>query len=125
MIEGAYPAQYGLKFGSVLNLSTRSGTGPAGFDGNASGGSDSDLQQTLGYHLPLAGGGGASFAIGNSHTTRGLDPPNFGSPHDDASIAISSPVSQFPLVGTTYEYHVDSQLRYLPDPKRRRWWRTR
>ena len=83
--EGAYPAQYGLKFGSVLNLSTRSGTGPAGFDGNASGGSDSDLQQTFGYHLPLAGGGGASFAIGTSHTTRGLDPPNFGSPHNDAS----------------------------------------
>ncbi len=85
VIEGAYPAQYGLKFGSVLNLSTRSGTGPAGFNGNASGGSYSDLQQTFGYHMPIAGGGGASFAIGNSHTTRGLDPPNFGSPHNDAS----------------------------------------
>lgn len=85
VIEGAYPAQYGLKFGSVLNLSTRSGTGAAGFDGNASGGSYADLQQTLGYHTPLPGGGGASFAVGTLHTTRGLDPPNFGSPHNDAS----------------------------------------
>ncbi len=85
VIEGAYPAQYGLKFGSVLNLSTRSGTGPAGFDGNGSVGSYSDVQQTLGYHTPLAGGGGASFALGSLHTTRGLDSPNFGSPHNDAS----------------------------------------
>lgn len=84
VIEGAYPAQYGLKFGSVLNLSTRSGTGAAGFDGNASAGSYSDLQQTLGYHMPLANGGGASFAIGSQRSTRGLDPPNFGSPHNDA-----------------------------------------
>ncbi len=32
VIEGAYPAQYGLKFGSILNLTTKSGIGPAGFD---------------------------------------------------------------------------------------------
>ena len=32
VIEGAYPAQYGLKFGSVLNLTTKSGTGPAGVE---------------------------------------------------------------------------------------------
>ena len=33
LIEGAYPAQYGLKFGSVFNMATQAGTGPAGFDG--------------------------------------------------------------------------------------------
>ena len=30
LIEGAYPAQYGLRFGSVFNMATRSGTGPPG-----------------------------------------------------------------------------------------------
>ena len=39
LIEGAYPAQYGLKFGAVFNMSTRAGTGPPGFDGYASYGS--------------------------------------------------------------------------------------
>ncbi len=43
-IEGAYPAQYGLRFGSVLNMTTRAGTGPAGFDGNLSLGSYTDAQ---------------------------------------------------------------------------------
>ena len=28
LIEGAYPAQYGLRFGSVFNMATRSGAGP-------------------------------------------------------------------------------------------------
>ncbi len=84
-IEGAYPAQYGLRFGSVLNISTRAGTGPAGFDGDARIGSYTDLDQTLAYHAPIADGGGLSLAIRDEHTTRGLDPPNFGSPHNDAS----------------------------------------
>ena len=85
VIEGAYPAQYGLKFGSVLNLSTRAGTGAPAFDGDASLGSYNDAYQTLGYHAPLAGGGGLSVAIGSRRSTRGLDPPNVGSPHNDAS----------------------------------------
>src|SRR5580698_9728673 len=74
-IEGAYPAQYGLKFGAVLDLTTKSGTGAAGFDGQASAGSYTDANATIGYHLPLAGGGGISIAGGGFSTTRGLDPP--------------------------------------------------
>jgi TonB dependent receptor/Carboxypeptidase regulatory-like domain len=84
-IEGAYPAQYGLKFGSVLDLTTKSGTGPAGFDGQASTGSYTNAGATAGYHLPLAGGGGVSIAAGGFSTTRGLDPPDFDSPHNDAT----------------------------------------
>ena len=84
MIEGAYPAQYGLKFGSIFNMSTRAGTGPAGFDGFAQFGSYSDAEAQLGYHSPLPGGGGFDLAISGSHTTRGLDPPNFDSPHNNA-----------------------------------------
>ena len=52
-IEGAYPAQYGLRFGSVLNISTRSGTGAAGFDGSLDYGSYAAISQSLDYHCLL------------------------------------------------------------------------
>ena len=58
LIEGAYPAQYGLRFGSVFNMATRSGTGPSGFDGYTSVGSYTNAQSQIGYHAPIAGGGG-------------------------------------------------------------------
>ncbi|HEY3676462.1 MAG TPA: carboxypeptidase-like regulatory domain-containing protein, partial [Candidatus Tumulicola sp.] len=58
VIEGAYPAQYGLRFGSVFNMTTRAGIGPAGFDGDSQFGSYADGQTTIGYHHPIAGGGG-------------------------------------------------------------------
>jgi hypothetical protein len=85
LIEGAYPAQYGMKFGSVFDMATRAGTGPPGFDYSASAGSYTDLQSTLGYHAPLNGGGGFDIALAGLKTDRGLDPPDFNSPHDDAS----------------------------------------
>jgi hypothetical protein len=85
LIEGAYPAQYGLRFGSVFNMATRTGSGPAGFDGYASVGSYTDGQETFGYHAPLAGGGGYTLAFSSGQSTRGLDPPNFDSPHNAAS----------------------------------------
>jgi hypothetical protein len=84
LIEGAYPAQYGLRFGSVFNMATRAGTGPAGFDGYATFGSYTTAQGMLGYHAPLPGGGGFDVALSGLQTTRGLDPPNFSSPHNDA-----------------------------------------
>jgi len=86
-IEGAYPAQYGLRFGSVLNITTRAGTGPAGFDGNVRYGSYGDIDETLGYHASLGNGGGYDVAVRNQQTDRALDPPDFGSPHDRGSDA--------------------------------------
>ena len=86
-VGGAYPAQYGLKFGSVFNMATRAGTGPAGFDGFGQFGSYTDIEGQLGYHSPLPGGGGFDVAISGMHTTRGLDPPNFDSPHNNAGSA--------------------------------------
>jgi hypothetical protein len=90
LIEGAYPAQYGLRFGAVFNMSTRAGTGPPGVDGNTSFGSYTNAQSAIGYHAPLAGGGGFDVAFSGLTTTRGLDPPDWNSPHNDASS-----VSQF------------------------------
>lgn len=86
-IEGAYPAQYGLRFGSVLNITTRAGTGPAGFDGGVSYGSYGAIDQSLGYHAPLGNGGGYDVAIRNQRTDRALDPPDFTSPHNSGSDA--------------------------------------
>jgi hypothetical protein len=85
VIEGAYPAQYGLKFGSILNLTTKSGTGPAGFGNESTVGSYTTLNSTFDYHAPIAGGGGYSVSLGGMQTTRGLDPPDFNSPHNNAS----------------------------------------
>ncbi|HEY6449589.1 MAG TPA: TonB-dependent receptor [Candidatus Cybelea sp.] len=84
LIEGAYPAQYGLRFGAVFNMSTRAGTGPPGLDGYASFGSYANAQSTIGYHAPI-GGGGFDVAFSGLATTRGLDPPDWDSPHNDAS----------------------------------------
>jgi hypothetical protein len=85
VIEGAYPAQYGLRFGSVLNITTRAGSGPAGFDGDVHYGSYNDIDQTLGYHAPLPNGGGFDVAVRNQQSTRELDPPDANSPHDNGS----------------------------------------
>ena len=84
-IEGAYPAQYGLRFGSVLNITTRAGLGPAGFDGSVRYGSYGDIDQQLGYHAPLSNGGGFDVAIRNEQTNRELDPPELTSPHNNGS----------------------------------------
>jgi hypothetical protein len=87
VIEGAYPAQYGDKFGSVLNITTLAQSGPAGLSGQVHYGSYTDVDTTLGYHSPLASGGGLVTALHMDHTTRGLDPPDMDSPHNDASDA--------------------------------------
>jgi transposase len=84
-IEGAYPAQYGLRFGSVLNIATRAGTGPPGFDGSLNYGSYANLDQSFGYHAPLGNGGGFDVALRDQRTDRELDPPDFDSPHNEGS----------------------------------------
>ncbi len=102
LIEGAYPAQYGLRFGSVFNMATRSGTGPAGFDGYASAGSYTNSQSQLGYHAPIAAGGGYDIALNGFQTTRGLDPPNFNSPHNDASSVGQFATATLPAGGNNF-----------------------
>ena len=86
VLEGAYPAQYGEKFGSVLNLSTRSGSGAPGFTVDALGGSYTKYDGTIGYHAPI-GAGSISLAVRNERDGRALDPPNQLSPHNAGSNA--------------------------------------
>ena len=86
VLEGAYPAQYGEKFGSVLNLSTRSGSGAPGFSVDATGGSYAKYDGTLAYHAPV-GQGSLSLAVRSERDGRALDPPNQNSPHAAGSDA--------------------------------------
>jgi hypothetical protein len=85
VVEGAWPAQYGLRFGSSLNIATRAGTGPAGAELDVKAGSYTDLDTSLAYHAPISGGGGFDVALRAQDGTRGLDPPDFDSPHNDFS----------------------------------------
>jgi hypothetical protein len=86
VLQGAYPAQYGNRFASVVNISTRSGQGQAGYTVDISGGSYAGLDSTLGYHQPV-GKGSLVSAVRSNRTDRGLDPPDFASPHNAASNA--------------------------------------
>lgn len=84
ILQGAYPAEYGERFASVVNVATRVGNGPPGFDGYASAGSYASVDSDVSYHGALAGG---SF-VANVRAERGdrlLDPPNFDSPHNAGS----------------------------------------
>jgi hypothetical protein len=85
-LQGAYAAQYGERFASVINVSTRNGNGPPGFTGDAQVGSYAYADSTIGYHTPL-GAGNVAVAVRNERGDRGLDPPDFDSPHNDYSNA--------------------------------------
>ncbi|HLW38503.1 MAG TPA: carboxypeptidase regulatory-like domain-containing protein, partial [Candidatus Eremiobacteraceae bacterium] len=86
VIEGAYPAQYGERFASVLNINTRAVNGASGLSGALDGGTFGMLDTTLAFDGTL-GAGALAAAVRNSATQRGLDPPNLDSPHNDASDA--------------------------------------
>jgi outer membrane receptor protein involved in Fe transport len=81
VLQGAYPAQYGEKFATVLNINTRNGGGPPGFDAEISGGSFASYDGDVSYHAPI-GTGNVIAAVRAEQGNRGLDPPNVDSPHD-------------------------------------------
>ncbi|HEV3086439.1 MAG TPA: TonB-dependent receptor [Candidatus Elarobacter sp.] len=85
-LQGAYPAQYGERFASVININTRNGAGTPGLIGDLNYGSYGHLDTTLGYHTNV-GPGSLVVALRDERGTRGLDPPNFDSPHNSFSNA--------------------------------------
>ena len=86
LMQGAYPAQYGERFASVLDVTTRNGTGPPGFTVNAGAGSFAHLDSDIAYHTNV-GKGSLIVATRNETGERGLDPPDPNSPHNDFSNA--------------------------------------
>jgi hypothetical protein len=85
-LQGAYPAQYGERFASVININTRNGAGPPGLIGDLDLGSYAGVDSTLGYHTNV-GKGSLVVALRNQQSDRGLDPPDLGSPHNSFSDA--------------------------------------
>jgi hypothetical protein len=83
VLQGAYPAQYGGKFASILNISTRS-VGAPGLSGSFEAGSFGTLDGALGYENSV-GEGSLVVALREQATNRGSDPPNLDSPHNDGS----------------------------------------
>jgi hypothetical protein len=84
VLEGAYPAQYGERFAAILNINTKNGSGPAGFDGGVDYGSYGHVDQTLGWHGAV-GRGYLQVAARDEIGDRGEDPPSFNSPHNKFS----------------------------------------
>jgi hypothetical protein len=84
VMQGAYPAQYGERFASVINVNTRNGAGPPGFNAQFDIGSYTHFDTDLSYHAPI-GTGSLVVAARNEQGTRGLDPPNLDSPHNGFS----------------------------------------
>jgi hypothetical protein len=85
VLQGAYPAQYGERFATILNISTRTGSGARrGATFEVDGGSFATFDSTFGYHDRI-GNGSFNMAIQGGSTDRGLDPPQPGSLHNQAS----------------------------------------
>ncbi len=86
VLQGAYPARYGERFASVIEINTRNGTGPPGFDTQINAGSFFHLDTDVAYHANV---GAATFvaAVRNESSERGLDPPDPDSPHNSSSNA--------------------------------------
>jgi hypothetical protein len=81
VLQGAYPAQYGDRFASVVNITTVGGTGKPGAEGHLSAGSFGLVDASLTYHAPL-GRGSVVVGLRNERSDRFLDPPNPDSPHN-------------------------------------------
>jgi hypothetical protein len=86
VLQGAYPAEYGEKFATVLDINTRTGGGPPGFDADLAAGSFAALDGDIAYHTPV-GTGNLIVAGRVDQSNRGLDPPNVDSPHNSYSSA--------------------------------------
>lgn len=88
VLQGAYPAQYGERFATILNISTRTGISAPrpGASLEVDGGSFGAVDASFGYHDRI-GSGSLVTAVQSSSTGRGLDPPQPGSVHDQASNA--------------------------------------
>ncbi len=104
VLEGAYPAQYGNKFAAVLNIGTKTYSGPAGFNVDLRGGSFTTYDGLVGGHSPLGDrGGSVSFAIRMQRNDWGIDPPVTDPVHNASSNAneflrVSEPVHRLDTV---------------------------
>ena len=90
VLNGAYPAQYGNRFGAVVNIGTRQAPGAGGYGFEFKGGAYGLLDSTLTVHRPIAGGGSVVAGVRSERDGRALDPATQDAPH-----AAGSNASQF------------------------------
>lgn len=99
LIEGAYPAQYGDKFAAVLNVSTRSKTGPPGADLDLRGGSFSLFDSVVSAHAPIGSDGSILVGTRFFRDGRAIDPPVPSAIHDSGSLTSQFVRLSLPLRG--------------------------
>src|SRR5579864_2012013 len=85
VIEGAYPAKYGGKFGAVVNIATVSGAGVPGGAFSTTVGSYGHDELSLVQHDRFGRGGGISVALRSARMGWALDPPVPNPNYDDGS----------------------------------------
>jgi hypothetical protein len=86
IIEGAFPAQYGERFAAVINIATRTGTGPGGVSVQFTQGTQNKSESDLLYQARL-GAGGLTFSSRVQRDGWALDPPVPDPVHDAGSVA--------------------------------------
>ena len=87
VIEGAYPAEYGGKFGAVLSIATVSGTGEPASALRTGAGSYGSQDFSASVHDRFGRSGGYSASLRNSRPGWALDPPVQSFLHDAGSVA--------------------------------------
>jgi hypothetical protein len=100
VLEGAYPAQYGDKFAAVVNISTRSKTGPPGAELDLRAGSFAVADSVISAHTPVGSDGSLYVASRFFRDGRALDPPVPNAVHDAGSAASQFLRLSLPLRGT-------------------------
>jgi hypothetical protein len=98
-IEGAYPAQYGDRFATILLIGSRTFTGPPGAGILVQGGSYGSFDSTLDFHAPIGDGGSLSFSSRFARSDLALDPAVLDAPHNAGSNSNQSLHVSLPVAG--------------------------
>jgi outer membrane receptor for ferrienterochelin and colicins len=87
VLEGAYPAQYGGPFATILDIGTKAYSGAAGASFQGQVGSYNDFDGILDLHAPVGRGGSLVLSGRMGQNGRAIDPATQDAPHDTGSVA--------------------------------------
>jgi hypothetical protein len=107
VIQGAFPAQYGGPFASILDIGTKNETGPPGATFQGRIGSYNLYDGILDAHAPVGQGGSLLVSGRFFRDGRALDPPSPTSGHNDGSttsqfLRLSLPLGQKDFVNVDF-----------------------
>lgn len=111
VIEGAYPAKYGGKFGAVVNIATVAGTGVPGGAFETTVGSYGHDEASLVQHDRFGQSGGITVALRSSRNGWALDPP-VPSANQDTGSASNQFVRVTLPIGATDSLNLDLSHAY-------------